>query len=283
MFDRIFSDAARGPAAGVRAAGYILIVLGVAGVVIGLMLIESLTADFRASIDVSRSALSSVGETVEVVEDVALATADSIESISQSATSAAFTTEAARDGLANVADFLDDRLPEDIEAIHRALPGAIGAADAVDTTLGALSLFGVDYSPTEPFGDSLRRVEDTLATLPEEIRAQSSSIQTLVPLADLLAEDVGELAVSLTELGMRLEDVRDLAGSYNRTIAEAEAALEGTDRSLDQTVLLLRIVVALSSIGAVTIGLALISIHRGLNRIAIGLSEMGANEKIPIG
>lgn len=283
MFQPIVRRVRQAPAAGVRAAGYILIALGISGVVIGLMLIESLTADFRASLDVSRSAISSVGETVDVVEDVALATADSIGSISRSATSAALTTEAARDGLAGVAEFLDQGLPADIEAIQSALPGAINAADAVDTTLGALSLFGVDYSPAEPFGDSLRRVEDTLATLPEEIRDQSSSIQALVPLADMLADDVGDLAVSLTELGLRLEEVQDLADSYNTTIAEAEAALEGTDRSLDRTVLLLRIVVALASIGSMTVGLALVSIHRALTHIEIGQVERVAPDKVHTG
>ncbi len=243
-----------------------MIALGILGAVVGSLLISSLTADFRASLEVSRSAISSIGETVDVIDDVAIATADSIGSISRSASSAAATTEAARDGLANVAEFLDRGLPKNVEAIQQALPGAIGAADAIDTTLGALSLFGVNYAPAEPFGDSLRRVADTLETLPNEIRRQSESIQTLVPLSGTLAADVEDLAKSLEDLESRLAGVRALAATYNATIVEAETALEGTDRSLGRTVLLLRIVLGLASVGSVVVGLALISIHQALER-----------------
>ncbi len=265
----------------VAVAGYSLVALGMIGIVLGLLLIESLTSDFRSSLDVSRSAVASVAETVDVVEDVALATSDSIRSISRSASSAAATTEAARAGLSNVAQFLDRGLPSDIEAIQRALPGAISAADAIDTTLGALSFFGVDYSPDEPFGDSLRRVRDTLATLPAEIRQQSASIRTLVPLAGTLADDVSGLARSLDALETRLADVPFLADSYATTIDEAEAAIEGTDQSLDRTVLLLRLVLGLAALGSVVTGLALISIHKALSTHTT--HQEAIQERVPTG
>ncbi len=268
----------RGPAPGVIAVGYSLVALGVVGLVLGLMLIESLTADIRASVKVSRSAVASVGETVEVVEDVAIATADSIRSVSRAASSTAATTDAAREGLANVARFLDQGLPADIEAIQGALPGAIAAADAIDTALGALSLFGVDYAPEEAFGESLRRVEDTLQTLPDDIRRQGSSVQALVPLADTLAGDVSELARSLDGLEASLIDVQLLAVSYKSTVEEAEAAVNGTDRSLHQTVLLLRVVLALAAVGSVATGLALVSIHRALSIQTVG--EVAVVEKV---
>ncbi len=264
MINRLVHRWRRGSAPGVLPAGYLLIVLGLLGAILGSMLIASLTADFRASIEVSRSAIASIGETVDVIDDVAIATTESIGSISRSASSAAATTESARDGLANVAEFLDRGLPRDIEAIQGALPGAISAADAIDTTLGALALFGVNYAPEEPFGDSLRSVQDTLANLPEEIRQQSASIQTLVPLADTLASDVSDLAQSLEDLESRLSGVQALAATYDATIVEAQMALEGTDQSLGRTVLLLRIVLGLASAGSVVVGLALISIHRAL-------------------
>lgn len=265
MVNQIMARWRRGPARGVLAAGYLLVALGVVGVVLGLMLIDSLTADFRASLRVSRSAVASVGETVEVVEDVALATADSIGSISRTASSTAAATDAASDGLANIARFLNQGLPADIEAIQSALPGAIDAADAVDTTLSALSLFGVDYAPEEAFGESLRGVEDTLRTLPTEIRRQGSSVQALVPLADTLAGDVAELAGKLDGLEASLIDVQLLADSYRSTIEEAESAVVGADRSLNRTVLLLRVVLALAAAGSITTGLALVSIHRILS------------------
>lgn len=282
MFNQIVHRWRRRSAPGVLPAGYLMIALGILGAVVGSLLISSLTADFRASLEVSRSAISSIGETVDVIDDVAVATADSIGSISRSASSAAATTEAASDGLANVAEFLDRGLPKDVEAIQQALPGAIGAADAIDTTLGALSLFGVNYAPAEPLGDSLRRVANTLETLPNEIRRQSESIQTLVPLSGTLAADVEDLAQSLEDLESRLAGVRALAATYNATIVEAETALEGTDRSLGRTVLLLRIVLGLASAGSVVVGLALISIHQALERNQLS-EETVVTERVTTG
>lgn len=279
MVFKLIERRRRRPVPGVLAAGYSLIALGLVGMVVGSLLIESLTADFRSSLRVSRSAITSVGETVEVVESVALATADSISSISRSAASAAATTETARDGLAGVAEFLDQDLPSDIDGIQAALPGAISAADAVDATLGALTLFGVGYAPDEPFGDSLRRVRDTLQTLPDQIREQGSSVRALVPLADTLAGDVSELASSLDALETRLTEVQRLAASYNTTIEEAEAAVENTDRSLDRTVLLLRVVLGVAAAGSIITGLALISIQRALTTETT--PELAEIERVP--
>lgn len=253
----------------VRYSGVLMILFGLVGLVMGLLIIDSLMRDFRTSLSVSRSAVASIGQTVEIVQGVVEGTTNSIDAASQSASSAAATTSTAAAGLEDVADFLEEGLPGDIEAIQRALPGAIDAADGIDATLGALSLLGVDYSPEEPFGLSLRRIQTHLASLPGEIRAQSESIRQLVPSAANLADDAGELARSLDDLASGLHAVDELADSYTDTVVEARAAVETTDRSLDRTVLLLRIVTVLASLASVVVGVALLSIHRALEVEAV--------------
>lgn len=244
-----------------------MLVASVGGLILGLLLVDSLTEDFEASIDVSQSAIASIGDTIDVVNDLAGGTSAAIEAASQSASSAAETTRDASVGIHNVADFLDSELPEDIEAIQSALPGAIGAADAIDSTLGALSFFGVDYSPEESFGVSLRRVQTALVTLPDEIRSQSETLRSLAPSADDLADDVEGLAQSLEELSDGLSGVDALTDSYAGTVAEAEAAIDQTGSSLDRTILLLRSLVVLTAAAGAVVGLALISVDRALGRL----------------
>lgn len=253
----------------VRWAGIFMLVASVGGLILGLMVIDSLTEDFRASVEVSRSAIVSIGETISVANELADATSASIEAASESASSAADTTRDASAGIQNVADFLDSELPQDIEAIQSALPGAIGAADAIDSTLGALSLFGVDYSPDEPFGVSLRRVQTALLTLPEEIRSQSETLRSLAPSADALADDVEGLAQSLEDLREGLSGVGALTDSYAGTVAEAEAAIEQTGSSLERTILLLRSVVVLTAVAGAVLGFALIAVDKALERLAV--------------
>lgn len=270
MFKRI----AKGPYARVSpvvfASGVFLILASVLGLVLGLMLIQSLTRDFETSIEVSRSAITSVGDTLEVVDDLAHGATDSIESGAQSASSASDAARGAVAGLEDIGDFLESDLPESIEAIQLALPGAINAADAVDTALGALSLLGVDYSPQEPFGDSLRGVRATLATLPDDIRTQSESVRRMVPLTNELADDVGSLALSLEELRSGMGSLNDLTTSYDETVARAEMAIEQTDASLDRTALLFRLILILVTLSGALIGSALISIERRLGRPVVG-------------
>ncbi|MFP4554619.1 MAG: hypothetical protein ACLFRT_12265 [Actinomycetota bacterium] len=253
----------------VSGAGVFMIAAGVIGLILGMLLVGSLTHDFRASLDVSRSAIGTIGETVEMIAEVNEGAGTALSSASTAADSAADSTRDAVVGLEDLAVFMEEDLPADLEAIRIALPGAIDAADAVDSTLGALSLIGVDYAPDEPFGESLRRIEQALDQLPEEVRNQGSSFGLLVPSARAMADDIEILATDLQELNSALLEVDELADSYTITVSEAEATVEDASSSLDRTVLFLRLIVVVAAMAAVVLGLALLDIDR---RIA-GLYE----------
>lgn len=248
----------------VSGAGVFMIVAGVIGLILGMLLVGSLTRDFRASLDVSRSAIGTIGETVEMITEVNEAASGTLSSASTAADSAADSTRDAVDGLEDLAVFLEEDLPADLEAIRSALPGAIDAAEAVDTTLGALSLIGVDYAPDEPFGESLRRIEQALDQLPEDVRSQGSSFGLLVPSARSMADDVEEFAMDLEELNATLLELDGLADTYTVTVSEAEATVESASLSLDRTVLFLRLIVVVAAMAAVVVGLALLDIDRKL-------------------
>ncbi len=241
-----------------------MISAGAIGLILGMLLVGSLTRDFRASLDVSRSAIGTIGETVEMIAEMNEAASGALGSASTAAESAADSTRDAVNGLEDLAVFMEEDLPADLEAIRSALPGAIDAAEAVDATLGALSLIGVDYAPDEPFGESLRRIEQALDQLPEEVRSQGSSFGLLVPSARSMADDVEEFASDLEELNSALLEVDRLADSYTVTVSEAEATVENASSSLDRTDLFLRVIVVVAALAAVVVGLALLDIDRKL-------------------
>lgn len=258
------------PGRGVSVVGVLMILIGVAGLILGQMLIASLTRDFRASLEVSRSAVATIGDTVETIGEVNDGTNATLRSAAAAASSAAGSTSDAAAGLERLASFMEEDLPEDIEAMNSALPGAIDAADTVDATLSALSLIGVDYAPEEPFGESLRRIERALDGLPEEIRNQGSALGLVVPSSQTMAGDVEILASDLEELASDLAEVDVLGDSYETTVAEAETAIANAGSSLDRTVIFLRIVAILAALGASMIGLALMSIDRRLSDAEFG-------------
>jgi methyl-accepting chemotaxis protein len=259
-------------------AGVLVIVLGAIGLGVGLLVVESLTSDLRASLVVSRSAVETIADTVDIAAELAEGTTDAMRSASQAAWRAGGATRDAATGIYGVSSFLQNDLPEDIEAIRRAMPGAIGAADAVDSTLGALAFIGLDYSPEEPFGESLRRIQTALDELPDEMRAQSEALELLAPAAEEVAGDVEGLAADLDELSSTLVEVDGLAESYSTTVMQAREAVAETELSLDRTVLFLRVTLVLAAVGAAVVGYALITIDRALP-VASGGALVGSATK----
>ena len=251
----------------VSVVGAAVVVASLVGLVVGQQVIGSLTDEVGRTLDVSRVAIGSVGETVETARVIADSASAAVSSASAAAESAALASEDAAAALRDLSGFLETSLPSNLDAIRRALPAAISAADGVDTTLGALSLFGVDYAPDEPFADSLRRIEDALIDLPTDLAVQSASIAELVPSADQMAADIGALADDLSQLSMELSGSDDLADSYGDSVSAADIALSETESSVEQTRTQLRIVLAIATISGVALGLAIVSIDRKLDLV----------------
>ena len=246
----------------IRGAGIAMFVLGALVLIGGFVLIQSLTADLRATVTVTGAAVETIEETVTIAADLADGATDAMASASNAAADAAEATQSASVGMTELAAFLEVELAENVEAIRQAIPGAIGAASAIDSTLGALSFFGLDYSPQEPFADSLRRIQTALDELPDGIREQSEVLADLGPAAGDIASGVATLADDMDELTVTLSQMDALSEQYESTVAEAEAAVAETADSLDRTVFLLRVIVVLAAIAAVVVGVALRSVDR---------------------
>jgi methyl-accepting chemotaxis protein len=251
----------------IRFTGLAVIFLSITGLIMGLLLTRSLGDDLSSTVTVSRSALEAIKETIEVVDVVAADTAATLESAAASVDSASTTVEGAVSSIEQMADFLDEELPTTIESIQATMPAAIQTANAIDATLSTLSFFGVDYDPDEPFGDSLARLSFALASLPVELRAQSESLRLLLPSAEQLAGQTGELSDSMGELTQNLEGLSALTDRYGTTLMEAELVIERTDASVDRSLWLIRGLVTIVAVAGMAVGVALISVARSLETI----------------
>ncbi len=258
----------------VRFTGLAVIFLSITGLIVGLSLTRSLGDDLGSTVSVSRSALEAINETIEVVDMVAADTASSLESAAGSVDSASATVEGAISSIEQMADFLDEELPGTIESIQATMPAAIQTANAIDSTLSTLALFGVDYDPDEPFGESLARVSVALISLPTELRAQSESLRSLLPSAEQLATETGELSDAMGELTRSLEGFTNLTGRYETTLVEADLVIDRTDASVNRTLWLIRGLVLIVAVAGVGVGAALISVARALETLAHDLTHI---------
>jgi hypothetical protein len=252
-----------------RAAGALTIGASLLSMVIGLVLVESLFTDLSASFRVSQSAIEAISETIEVVDDSVSQIDESLDAASASLVSVATAAEIATSGLEDVATFLEEDLPADVEAILVAMPAAIQTAEAIDGTLSALAFFGVDYNPEEPFDVSLRRVENALDDMPADLRAQSETVRALIPSVGELGEQTGQLAEAIDAIDNDLTEISSLAGSYRVTVEEAQASIEETNSSIGEQAWLVRLLVVILGLGGVIVGIALMSMGRALDELGL--------------
>lgn len=257
-----------------RRIGVLVVVLSALGLAGGVFIVESLADDARASMAVSRSALEAMTDTVNLVDDVAADTSASLDAASDSVSQVSLTVGEAVTTLESVAEFLETELPETLETVQMSMPAAIQTANAVDGTLRTLSLFGVDYDPDEPFGESLSRVSTALAALPDEVRAQSEALRELVPSASQLAEETDGLSSAMAGLEGSLDGFTALTGDYEATLAEAEATIAGTNSSIDSSIWMLRAIVVIAGLVGVVAGVAITTLGTQVNTLATRLDTL---------
>jgi len=242
--------------------GYLATVTSIIALAVGLLMVQVGARDVRATLEVSGEAMEAVVGTVDVIEDAATDIRDSIDAASDGVSGVSATATIGAESIEEVAVFLEEDLPADLEAIHSAMPAAIQAAGAIDGTLRALSFVGVSYSPEEPFDDSLRTVEAALADMPDDLRNQTDSLRKLVPAATRLAGEADRLALALTRLGDDLETLEGVTQTYDQTLTEASATIERTGSTLDRNLWLLRIALVAMAIAGVALGVGLIAMSR---------------------
>jgi enamine deaminase RidA (YjgF/YER057c/UK114 family) len=242
--------------------GYIATVTSISALVLGLLVVQVGASDLRATLEVSGEAMEAIVDTVDVIEDVTSEIRDSIDAAADGVNGVSATATIGAGSIEEVAVFLEEDLPADLDAIRRAMPAAVQAAGAIDGTLRALRFVGVSYSPEEPFDDSLRSVEAALADMPDDLRSQSESLRNLVPAATRLAGEADRLALALTRLGDDLATLEGITQTYDQTLTEASATIDLTGSKLDRNLWLLRIALAAMAIAGVALGVGLIAMSR---------------------
>ncbi|MGH8913116.1 MAG: hypothetical protein ACRDZM_01215 [Acidimicrobiia bacterium] len=246
-------------------AGITGLIASVAGLVLGLVLVDSVSEDLGDSVGLSASALLAIEETLGVVEMIAADVDEGLVAAADSIAAASQASATASGRLGDVADFLDGDLQTDIEALRGSMPAAIQAAGAIDDTLRALALFGVDYDPEQPFDVSLMAVEDALTELPSELSAQAESIRALVPASQQFSADASALAESFTDLGDDLAGSQEIIDSYRLTLDQAQRVVDDTGSSLTLNTWLLRFLAVSLALGGAALSLGLIRLGRALD------------------
>lgn len=241
-------------------AGALGVVLGLAGGVIGAVLLGSLGQASADSLRLTGDVLDTVDATAVAVDGTIDELAAALRTSQQATTDAAVTFTQVSAATGDVADLLAEDLPESLEAIEAALPPVVAGVRAVDRTLRALSLLGVDYDPEVPLDQAVAELEARLAELPTDLRTQATVVDEVAGGLSELGGDALTLAEDQARLRGRLLEAGDALAGARASVAEAREVVTGLEGDLAWQVRLGQVVaVGLGSVLAVaqTIPLAL--------------------------
>jgi hypothetical protein len=111
--------------------------------------------------------------------------------------------------LSSAGALIEGDVADSLSSVQEAMPAIVDAGRVIDSTLRALSLFGVEYDPPVPFDEALIDVEAGLDGLPDSIRSQGQQIAALAPTIASTATDIAIVADSLSEMADELDDVSE--------------------------------------------------------------------------
>jgi hypothetical protein len=236
------------------AAGRLLIALGVVGllssiatIVVGRSLVGEADLALQRSLALTAETLDALQASIAVAEDTVVLVESGLEQAEVTTQALVGTVEEGAEVLQGTADLTEDRIAGSLEAVDDALPSLIQVAAVIDRTLSALSSvpFGPAYSPDEPFDESIREIQRSLAGIPEDLRDQAVLIRAA-------GDNLSEVAVGTDAIADDLRAIRtgmvgavDILGSYTDTATGATELIADTREGLASQVRLVRWLITL--------------------------------------
>jgi hypothetical protein len=265
------------------AVGTVGVVTALLGALVGLRATATL-ADLVADDGVlSADALVTLEGSIVLAQDTVATLEGSLARIETTTRDLAVAFEEGEDLLVATAELSEDEIAPSIAAVEQAMPGLVEAASVIDTALVALSAipFGPAYDPAEPFDESLRRLEQQLDGLPEDLETQAALIREAGASLGDVRRGTGEVADDLALLHGHLGEAAVLLDGYAETAEDAAAMVTDGRAALGRHLFAARLlIVALGLVLAagqlVPIGAGWLLLHP--ERITAFLDSVGPDE-----
>lgn len=183
-------------------AGVLGIAGGVAGAAIGWSALASAAHAAEAASAEAATALESVSGLASSLDGTLATVRDALGDVQSTVAdgSVALTQLAAATG--DLADVVSVDVPGAIDGVLDAMPSLVATAGVVDGAMRTLSLVGVEYAPSEPLDDALRRIQRELSVIPPRLRVQSGRLDGAVD--GLASFSSATLDVSTEVAGIRV-------------------------------------------------------------------------------
>jgi hypothetical protein len=237
-----------------RLAGRVLLAVGVVGlvaslggIVVGRRLINEMDAALGRSLQVTAESVEALQASVALAEETTVLVSEGLGRAEATTRELRDTFEQGSQLLEGTADLTEDRIAGSLEAVEESLPSLIQVAAVIDRTLSALSALplGPRYNPDEPFDESLREVQRSLAGVPDDLRVQAALIREAGANLREVGEGTDAIAGDLAAITGGLEQAVEILRSYTATATSARDLVVETQEGLGFQVGLARLLVTL--------------------------------------
>lgn len=262
--------------------------LGVAGIAIGvLVIVGAIIAAFlgwrligragesvAATLDVTRSVVQTIDDTIQVADLAVTEAGDGLDTIRVALIGTQETLTTAGLVLTDTATLVGTDIPDGLDSVRETMPALIQSAQLIDSALGALSFAGIDFSPDQPPQNSLADVDAGLADVSVQLRESSAGLDDFGSDFESMSADVGSVAADLDGIVETLSRTDTLLDQYRTTTAATATVVDETaagvaDQTSDARLLLVLIlgVVALGQVLPIGAGVLMLRRDRSSDPI----------------
>ena len=237
-----------------RIAGFILLLIGLLGVLLSIGGIVYSGRAVDAVVQVLNDTLGLTGQSLSTVEDtleLARSTIDdvnnSLVTVEETADSLAKTLADTQPLLAEVAQIAGEDAPNSIESVQLAVPAVAEVAAVIDDTLLTLNDFkieedilgfelnydlGVNYAPTVPFDETVLGLSTSLDGFPDRLRELEPSLMAANANLGSVSENIYAVSDDLEVLNGRIAEVDPLLGQYIGIVQDINTTMTTTQSTV---------------------------------------------------
>jgi len=225
------------------------IVGSLVAVVVGWILIGTVTTSVADTVEVTRRVLTNVGETSDVVDSVFDDVADSLRGVQTTLSETSLTLTRASVVTSNLVEVVTEDVPASVDSVRDALPALIDTGRVIDRTMRGLAFFGVDYDPAVPLDESLIEIDARLGEIPELLSSQQETLQGVASDLGGFSSSTVEIAEDLGAMRVRLSQASTVLAEYGSISEESSALLDDLERRVQQGSGGLRLALVLMGVG----------------------------------
>ena len=253
-----------------RIFGTFLILLGVSGILLAVMgsqvakqTVTGLGEGMETSLDLVIDSLDTVLDSLLLTRAALVDVGEAITQVEGTAVNVANTLEGTEPVMEEVLAITTQDLPRSLEAIEQAVPDAVQAAEAIDSTLTTLNRFeidtsilgfpiqydlGIDYDPAVPFDESVRAIGRSLDGLPERLRGLEDALTETQASLGSISLDMHYLAGDLTAINEQVAGFTPLVNDFIKLVIETTDNLRLIKGQIDDQVTMVNNIITLGMV-----------------------------------